>query len=398
MTRFQVKLLRPGVSFTKPVYIDPTNMLAAANVIITQSDLDRLNKWKIEEVLSAGEPVYASKKDEADFMDGQQKLDIENLKKDLKNLIKLKPSFNNLTASTEVVLKNFYERINSNNNPQSNDVRSKAEEITNLVTDNPLIVIFVADYIVDPNVYKHVIGCAMYAARLGIALDFSRPKIVEMLFAILLMDVGMLKVPQTILDKSEKLNETELQIIHAHPVHGYQMLTQVAKIKNTIASVALQHQEHFDGSGYPRKIKGAEMSEYTRVASIIDSFSAIISRKPYRKNRLPYDAMKELLTLGIYRYDPVYLKTFLDSHAIYPLGSIVELSDGSTGMVVYAVKGKPMRPVVWILRDGKNNRPAKAEFAHLLYAADKFISKAKYPEDADLNLDMEYEQLMKQLA
>jgi HD-GYP domain-containing protein (c-di-GMP phosphodiesterase class II) len=398
MTRYQVKLLRPGVSFTKPVFIDPTNMLAAANVIVTQSDLDRLTKWKIDEVLSDGEPVYASKKDEAVFMDGQQKLDIENIKKELKNLIKMKPAFTSLTSSTEIALKNFYERLNSNNNPVSNDVRSKAEEITNLVTDNPLIVLFVAEYTVETNIYKHVIACSIYAVRLGIALDFSRPKIVELVFAILLMDVGMLKVPQPILDKAEKLNETELQIIHAHPVHGYQMLTQIAKIKNTIASVALQHQEHFDGSGYPRKIKGAEMAEYTRVASIIDSFCAIISRKPYRKNRLPYDAMKELLTLGIYRYDPVYLKTFLDSHAIYPLGSIVELSDGTTGMVVYAVKGKPMRPVIWILRDAKNQRPGKVEFAHLLYASDKFISKAKYPEDSALNLDLEYEQLLKQLG
>jgi HD-GYP domain-containing protein (c-di-GMP phosphodiesterase class II) len=397
MTRYQVKLLRPGVSFTKPVFIDPTNMLAAANVIVTQSDLDRLNKWKIEEVLSDGEPLYASKKDEVAFMDGQQKLDIENIKKDLKAVIRVKPSFNNLTSATEVVLKNFYERINTNNNPQSNDVRSKAEEIANLVMDNPLVILFVAEYIVDTNIYKHVIACSMYAARLGVALDFSRPKVVEVIFAILLMDVGMLKVPQTIMDKAEKLNETELQIIHAHPVHGYQMLTQIAKIKNTIASVALQHQEHFDGSGYPRKIKGAEMAEYTRVASIIDSFVAIISKKPYRRNRLPYDAMKELLTLGIYRYDPVYLKAFLDSHAIYPLGSIVELSDGTVGMVVYAVKGKPMRPVVWVMRDAKNQRPAKLDFANLLYASDKFIAKAKYPEESDLNLDLEYEQAMKQL-
>lgn len=398
MTRYQVKLLRPGVSFTKPVYIDPTNMLAAANVIVTQSDLDRLTKWKIEEVLSAGEPVYQSKKDEAAFMDGQLKLDLENLKKDLKNLIRAKPAFNALTNSTETAVKNFYERLNSNNNPNSNDVRSKAEELTNLVTDNPLVVVYIPEYIADTNIYKHVVACAVYAVRLGVALDFSRPKVVELVFAILLMDVGMLKVPAPILDKAEKLNETELQIIHAHPVHGYQMLTQTAKIKNTIASVALQHQEHFDGSGYPRKIKGAEMSEYTRVATIIDSFTAIISKKPYRKHRLPYDAMKELLTLGIYRYDPVYLKTFLDSHAIYPLGSIVELSDGTTGMVVFAVKGKPMRPVVWVLRDAKNQRPAKAEFAHLLYAGDKFISKAKYPEDSGINLDLEYEQLMKQLS
>jgi HD-GYP domain-containing protein (c-di-GMP phosphodiesterase class II) len=398
MTRYQVKLLRPGVSFTKPVYIDPANMLAAANVIITQSDLDRLNKWKIEEVLSAGEPVYASKKDEAEFMDAQQKLDIENLKKELKNLIRARPAFNSLTSSTEAVLKNFYERLNGNNNPQSNEVRSKAEEITNLVTANPLLVIFVADYLIDADIYKHVVGCSMYAVRLGLALDFSRPKIVEMVFAILLMDVGMLKVPQIILEKATKLTEAELQLIHAHPVHGYQMLTQIAKIKNTISVVALEHHEHFDGSGYPRKIKGAEMSEYTRVASIIDSFTAIIARKPYRRNRLPYDAMKELLTLGIYRYDPLYLKTFLDSHAIYPLGSIVELSDGSTGMVVSAVKGKPMRPVVWILRDARNQRPSKPEFVHLLYASDKFISKAKYADEAGLNPDMEFEQLMKQLS
>lgn len=398
MTRYQVKLLRPGVSFTKPVYIDPTNVLASANVIITQSDLDRLNKWKIEEVLSAGEPVYSSKKDEAEFIDGQQKLDIENVKKELKNLLRAKPAFNSLTSSAEAVLKNFYERLNSNNNPQSNEVRSKAEEITNLVTANPLVAIYVIEYIIDADIYKHVVGCSVYAVRLGLALDFSRPKIVEMIFAILMMDVGMLKVPAMILEKSEKLNETEIQIIHAHPVHGYQMLTQIAKIKNTIASVALQHQEHFDGSGYPRKVKGAEMSEYTRVASIIDSFAAIIARKSYRKNRLPYDAMKELLTLGIYRYDPVYLKAFLDSHAIYPLGSIVELSDGSTGMVISAVKGKPMRPIVWLLRDAQNQRPSRPEFAHLLYASDKFISKAKYAEDVGIKIDVEMEQLGKQLG
>ncbi|HRP68157.1 MAG TPA: HD domain-containing phosphohydrolase [Turneriella sp.] len=397
MTRYQVKLLRPGVSFTKPVYIDPTNMLAAANVIVTQSDIDRLVKWKIEEVLSEGEPVYANKKDESAFMDGQQKIDIENIKRELKNLLRAKPGFNNLTEASEAILKNFYERVNQNNNPVTNDVRNKAEEITNFVTDNPLLVIYVLQYIIETSTYKHVIACAIYSVRLGLALDFSRPKIVELVFAILMMDVGMLKVPSTIIEKKEKLNETELQIIHAHTVHGYQMLTQTAKIKNSIASVALQHHEHFDGSGYPRKIKGAEMAEYARVASILDSFCAIISEKPYRKNRLPYEAMKELLTLGIYRYDPIYLKTFLDSQAIYPLGSIVELSDGSTGMVVMASKGKPMRPVVWILRDAKNQRPKQLEFVHLLYTTDKFISRAKYPQDADLNLDLEFTQLSKLL-
>ncbi len=398
MTRYQVKFLRPGVSFTKPVYIDPSNMLAAANVLVTQSDLDRLNKWKIDEVLSDGEPVYASKKDEAEFLDGQQKLDIENLKKDLKSLVRAKPAFQNLTLATEVVLKNFYERVNANNNPESNNIRVKAEEITNLISDTPLSVALIPAYIVETDTYKHVVACSMYSVRLGLALDFSRPKIVELVFSILMMDVGMLKVPDSVLAKTTKLNETELQMIHAHPVHGYQALTQIAKIKNSLASVALQHHEHFDGSGYPRKIKGAEMAEYSRVASIIDSFVAIISRKPYRKNRLPYDAMKELLTLGIYRYDPVYLKSLLDTLAIYPLGSIVELSEGSTGMVVAAMKGKPMRPLVWILRDAKNQRPPKPDFVHLLYSTDKFISKAKFAEDAGLNLDVEYEQLMKQLA
>ncbi|MCX7633586.1 MAG: HD domain-containing protein [Turneriella sp.] len=398
MNRYPVKLLRPGVSFTKPVYIDPNNMLAAANVIITQSDIDRLIKWKIDEVLSAGEPVYNNKKDEAEFLDAQQKIEIENIKKELKTVIRARPAFNNLTSATEVVIKNFYERLNHNSNPQANDVRNKADEITDLVMGNPLLVIFVHDYLANANLYKHVIGCAMYAVRLGMALDFSRPKIAELVFAILLMDVGMLKVPQAILEKTEKLTDAEIQVIHAHPVHGYQMLTQIAKVKNTIAIVALQHHEHFDGTGYPRKIKGAEMAEFSRIAGILDSFAAIIERKPYRKQRLPYDAMKELLTFGMYRYDPLCLKSFLDSFAIYPLGSIVELSDGRIGMVVSAVKGKPMRPVVWILRDTNGKRPDRPEFVHLLYASDKFITKAKFADEAGINPDIEYEQLLKQLG
>jgi len=396
MTKYQVKFLRAGVSFTKPVYIDPTNMLAGANEIISQSDLDRLNKWKIEEVMSAGEPVYSNKKDEAVMLDNQQKAEIEAVRKDLKSLFKLKPRFNAITQSTEAVLKNFYERVIADNNPQANDVRTKAEEIADFVMDNPLAVIFLPEYAVDLNIYSHVIACAFYATRLGVALDFSRPKIMELVYSILMMDVGMLKVPATIMDKAEKLSEAEKQIIHSHPVHGYQLLTQVAKVKNTLATVALQHHEHFDGTGYPRKIKGAEMSEFSRVAAIVTSFCAIISKKPYRKGRLPYEAMKELLTMGIYRYDPVYLKTFLDSHAIYPIGSVIEMSDSSIGLVCFAVRGKPMRPIVLILRNSKGIRPSKPEFYHLIYEGDKFISKARYPDEAGITLDEEYQNLLNQ--
>ena len=133
------------------------------------------------------------------------------------------------------------------------------------------------------------------------------------------------------------------------------------------------------------------MPENSRIAGIADSFAALLENKSYREAKLPYEAMKELLTLGIYKYDPVYLKAFLGSLAIYPIGSLVKLSDKSVAIVIDTVKEKPMRPVLLIIRDAEGSIIQDPIFLHLLYKADKYISSAISPKISGINIDDELE-------
>lgn len=397
MKKFPVKNLRPGVSFTKPVFMDPDNMLAGANEVLTENDILRLKKWNIEDVLSHGEMSFNPDALVPAAMNEAEKNEIEQIRKDLKKALSNRAAFTSLVTSAESAVKNTYERLDKEQAVGVSDIRTHAEKILQMVLDFPQILIFTIPLLESPNIYRHVVISAFYAGRLGYSLDLSKPKLVDLLFSILLMDVGMMKIPSYIFTKTEPLSEAEKNVIHLHPVQGYQILTQIGKVKNTLASISLEHHEHFDGTGYPRKIKGAEMSEGSKVASIVDSYTAIIETKPYRKSRLPYEAMKELLTLGIYRYDPVYMKAFLDMLAIYPLGSIVELSDGTHGMVAWPVKGKPMRPVLLVLKNAQGARPPKPEFIHLLYKTDKYISRAKTPEETGVSMTKEFEFLLEKI-
>lgn len=397
MKKFPVKNLRPGVSFTKPVFMDPDNMLAGANEVLTENDILRLRKWNIEDVLSLGEMSYNPDAVGAAVMHEAEKNDIDQIKKELKKALSNRPAFYSLVTSAENAVKTTYERLDKEQPVTISEIRTLAEKILQFVLDYPHCLIFTIPLLEAPTIYRHVVISSFYAGKLGYALDLSKPKLVDLLFSILLMDVGMMKIPSYIFSKAEQLSDAEKNVIHLHPVQGYQILTQTAKIKNTLASVALEHHEHFDGTGYPRKSKGAEMSEGAKIAAIVDSYTAIIETKPYRKSRLPYEAMKELLTLGIYRYDPVFMKSFLDMLAIYPVGSIVELSDGTHGMIVSPVKGKPMRPILVVLKNALGTRPLKPEFIHLLYKTDKYISRAKTPEETGISMTAEFDFLQEKI-
>ena len=275
--------------------------------------------------------------------------------------------------------------------------RTLAENISTLIDDAPNLFIYTYYNRNEASLYHHIMTAAVFGGVLGTALDFSKPRVVELIFSILLMKVGMLQVPEDIRNKKGQLSDAEKQKLHAHPVLGYQLLTQHAKVKNSIAIVALQHHEHYDGSGYPRQIKGQDMTDYTRVAAIADSFSALLEFKSYRATKMPYEAMKELVTLGVYRYDPIYLKSFLDRLSTYPIGSVVQISDNTQGIVVGSVPGKPMRPLLLLLREANGKQIVNPMFLHLLYHTDKYISQALDPVSQKIDLEKELSNLISKL-
>ncbi|RME91847.1 MAG: HD-GYP domain-containing protein [Candidatus Hydrogenedentota bacterium] len=398
MKTILVSSLKPGMAFSKPVYIEPDNQLVGANEPISEADIERLKKWKIMEVQTEGEIVTAKPKAEPVYQDAKEKIEVETAQKDLAITVKSRTNFMDLLDKGDKTLREAYAAIASETPFQISRVRSLAEEIVSMLEETPNIFMFLYYHPGVESIYKHALHAAVYAAVLSNAVGFSTPKTIELTFAVLLMDVGMMLVPESVLNKSGKLTEEEMKKIHAHTLQGYQLLTQSAKIKNSLAVVALEHHEHFDGSGYPRHIKGKDMSDYTKVATIADSYAALLEAKAYRGAQLPYHAMKELLTLGIYRYDPIYLKAFLERMSMYPIGSVVQLSDNSVGLVVRSVAGKPMRPILLMLRDENGAVISSPVFIHLLYHKDKYITDALDPQKAGIHLERELEIIVENIG
>ena len=394
MKKILVSTLKAGMAFDKPVYIDPDNVLVDAFEPLKITDIERLTKWSIQEVETDGEPAKPKIKQEIIVPEGPEKDDITKVKGELKAAAVGLEQLEELVKDAIKIVDEAYETISSEKPYQISRIREVAEKIATLIHDNPIVYKHLYYLELPPLLSRHLVFSAIFGAKLGQSLGFSNPKTIELVFSILIMDVGMMFLPLSVRMKDGKLNEEEKANLHTHPLRGYQVLTKNVKVKNSIALVALQHQEHYDGSGYPQHIKGDDISEYARIAMIADSYVAILEDKKYRSRQLPNDALKELLALGIYYYDPNFIATILNEFSMFPVGSIVELSDGKIGMVVGTIPEKPLRPIIYIMREKNGERPDKSYFVHLLYRSEYYISRAVFPDDVSINYFQEIDIIM----
>jgi HD-GYP domain-containing protein (c-di-GMP phosphodiesterase class II) len=111
--------------------------------------------------------------------------------------------------------------------------------------------------------------------------------------------------------------------------------------------VAYQIHERCDGSGYPRGRAAPQIHPLAKIAGVADTFTALVSRRPYRPGMLPYHAMVKMLQdVGLGLYDAQIVRALLNTVSLFPIGSYVALSDGRLGKVIRSNGGTYDRPVL----------------------------------------------------
>jgi len=126
-----------------------------------------------------------------------------------------------------------------------------------------------------------------------------------------LHDIGKIKIPDAILFKPGKLEPEEIAVMREHCYHGYQMLKKIPFLAEA-AEIVYSHQEHYDGSGYPRGLKGDEIPLGARIFSVADTLDAITSNRPYRAARSAAAAREEILRCRGTQFDPEVVDKFLE--------------------------------------------------------------------------------------
>lgn len=384
MKKVRVEQLKPGMRFSKPVYIDRNNMLIGANVSIRENDLKRLDKWGITEVETDGDLVGASNVTEKSTGNNNE---LAAVLDNYNSLVQLKEQLLEVHDKACKTVQKTHTAIRNGRIFPTTDIENIAEDIYNIVHRNHNVFLFLyGDDIKNDAVAVHAVNTTFYAILIGITMKYSKVKLKDLGIGCLMINSGMVQIPAYIMHKQSDLTEREQNQIRTHPILGYQALKKFGNFPEPAAMISMQHHERLDGKGYPRGLKGNDISEFARIAMIADSYEALLERRSYREQQFFYDAMKSLVSDGARKFDPVILRLFINILSIYPIGSIVQLNKKGTGIVIGSVPNKPLRPIVKLVKDENGNRIRDLEVVNLLEDNSLYIVKSMDEKESGIKL------------
>ena len=199
--------------------------------------------------------------------------------------------------------------------------------------------------------YSHSVDNCALAIAFGRYMGLPKKDLSTLAIALLMMDMGNVRVPAPILNKNAKLTDIEYKIIKKHVGHGVKILKSTKGMNEDIINVALTHHERFDGSGYPNALMGSQIPVYGRMAAIIDCYDAMTSQRPFSDAKSPYSALQNIYNWRGSAFQPELVEQFLQCMGVYPTGSLVEMSNGEVGIVLEQSSTQRMRPKVMLLLD-----------------------------------------------
>ncbi len=346
MKEIAVDQLAPGQRYSRPVYMDEESLFVPEGVAIRDKDIERLKRWDVETVYSDGELLSD---------DPSAVLNAFFLK-----------AFN--TPAQKAITKSYVE-LRATVLELFGRVRAGEDHVNqddfNRVVDSLLLMLQrgsndVIQYMLygmqgETGEVENALNATLLSTLVGQQLQMQRHRILVVATSALLHDLGMLRVPPDIINKKGALTDDEKRQMQTHPVHSYRVITKELGYAEEIGLVALQHQERWDGHGYPRKLAGESIKLEARIIAVADSFVAMVSNRPYRNPMIGYTAMRNLLKDNGAKFDPNILKVFIKVLGIYPIGSIVLLSDSSVCRVLENRGDAPLKPIVKTIIDANGN-------------------------------------------
>ena len=210
------------------------------------------------------------------------------------------------------------------------------------------------DYLIN-----NAVNVAIVSVKIAEALQYDPAKLEQFALAGFLHDLGMFALPDSLVYKTESLTEKELRSLREHPQQGALLFKESGTAYPWVERVILQEQERWDGNGYPNGLTGDQIDEMAFVVGLADVFDALIGPRPYRKSMSPHRAICMLIANGKTMFPYHILKALLDQLSVYPMGTMVRLNTGETGIVSQVNRQYPLRPILRVSQQAASTqRPA----------------------------------------
>lgn len=201
----------------------------------------------------------------------------------------------------------------------------------------------------------HAVTCSIYAIAFGRHLGLPHDDLQILGLGALLFDIGKTRLPAELLEKPGRLTEAEQALMRTHVRLGVEILAS-SGTDERVLSMARDHHERYDGSGYERGLKGPDIPVFARIAGVVDFYTALTAQRPWATAISSYDAMRQLHQRSRSEFQTELVDNFVQAIGMFPNGALVELSTGEVAVVTDQNRVRRLRPRVLVLLDG-NKQP-----------------------------------------
>ncbi|MEO9529106.1 HD domain-containing phosphohydrolase [Roseibium sp.] len=169
--------------------------------------------------------------------------------------------------------------------------------------------------------FCHTMMVTGHTIRFSKALGLPEPDQIRLGLGALVHDLGKIKIPLSILDKPGRLTDAERKLVNRHPDHGRQILETSGGMPEDACEIAVSHHEFIDGTGYPKGLKGSQISRSVRIVTICDIYSALTEKRAYKDSYSPRQAFSILNEMDG-KLDTKLLRSFRDTVFSNDLGQL----------------------------------------------------------------------------
>lgn len=262
-----------------------------------------------------------------------------------------------ISSQCTAELQNTIERFSYASDSELKQLTHVAQDVMNGVLEQKEVVYNISNVrSYSRSLYEHCLSVGALSTLIAIHSGYQEKTVNEIAVGALLHDIGFMSVKvnyqDCVLDEAEERIQREIK---KHVVYGHSVVEHQNWISSVSKDIILYHHERLDGTGYPFRMQGESVRPEVKLVALCDAFDSMVYGNLQKRMKV-YEAMEYIVGTSGTKFDRELVNLFTNSVATYPIGTIVSLNNKERGIVIRQNKQIPTRPIVSILKQGKDGR------------------------------------------
>ena len=265
------------------------------------------------------------------------------------------PQAKTVITNTTAIVRELSRTVEIGNALDSSRSREAATQITDSVVRNPdAISLLIKLQEKSGETLSRAMEISVMMTIFGRFLQMSREQLEILGMLGLLQDVGKLKLPSELAARGP-VTPAEVELYQTHVNHSVEILSNTRGLPADLPGLASLHHERYDGSGYPRGLRGQGIALSGLIAGIVDSFDMLTAPPPFGENMSPSNALSVIFKGRGKQFHPALVEQFIQCVGVFPVGSVVEMNSGEIAVVVAQNLVRRLQPRVMVVQDAQGN-------------------------------------------